>query len=54
MVRIVNGQTARAHQYPWQVSIQWNGSHGCGGSIVNKRYIVTAAHCSTETLTNGE
>jgi len=40
---IVNGTPASAT--PWQVSLQSNGGHFCGGSIVDANTIVTAAHC---------
>jgi len=38
---IVDGQAATPHEYPWQVQL----SMGCGGSIISKDWILTAAHC---------
>ena len=32
-------------QYPWVVSIQQNNSHSCGGTIISKNHVLTAAHC---------
>ncbi|KAK2584857.1 hypothetical protein KPH14_006294 [Odynerus spinipes] len=43
--RIVGGTDAPDGKYPYQVSMQVSGKHYCGGSIINKRYILTAAHC---------
>lgn len=44
--RVVGGVDANIGQFPHQVSLQRSdGSHTCGGSILNERYILTAAHC---------
>jgi len=45
---IVGGTEALKNRYPWQVRIQTcygRSCYSCGGSIINKEYILTAAHC---------
>ena len=32
-------------EFPWQISLRQLGSHICGGSLINDRQIVCAAHC---------
>lgn len=50
--RIVRGQPTDIEDYPWAVLIEYQkprdqyGYH-CGGSLINKRYVLTAAHCVT-------
>uniref|UniRef100_A0A8C7ZKF1 Peptidase S1 domain-containing protein n=1 Tax=Oryzias sinensis TaxID=183150 RepID=A0A8C7ZKF1_9TELE len=43
--RIIGGNETDIKDYPWQVSLQNNGQHTCGGSLVSPRWVVTAAHC---------
>jgi len=49
--RIVGGQEAEPHAYPWQVSLQYRDFiimpwyHTCGATIVDEYHIVCAAHC---------
>ncbi|KAG7282481.1 hypothetical protein CRUP_000477 [Coryphaenoides rupestris] len=51
--RIVNGEEAVPHSWPWQVSLQQsNGFHFCGGSLINENWVVTAAHCNVFTHPN--
>lgn len=43
--RIVGGVEWEGRNAPYIVSLRYNLVHFCGGSIVAKNYIVTAAHC---------
>ena len=38
--RIINGREAQRNRYPWMVSV-----NGCGGSLINDRYILTVGKC---------
>ncbi|XP_018048795.1 PREDICTED: chymotrypsin-1-like [Atta colombica] len=42
---IVGGRDAPIGKFPYQVSLKKSGRHSCGGSIINRSTILTAAHC---------
>lgn len=42
---VVNGTATDIAETPWQVSLQDEYGHFCGGSIIAPNKIVTAAHC---------
>lgn len=43
---IVGGTAAALGEFPYIVSLSYQGSHFCGGVLVNANTVVTAAHCS--------
>ena len=53
--RIVGGKFADPGEWPWQALLQWQNGTGvykresnttfCGGAILSKHFVLTAAHC---------
>ncbi|CAL4139130.1 unnamed protein product, partial [Meganyctiphanes norvegica] len=50
---IVGGSTTEENEYPWQVALVSQGSTFifCGGSLINDRWVLTAAHCTQDGVT---
>ncbi|XP_040886209.1 ovochymase-1 [Toxotes jaculatrix] len=43
--RIIGGQEAWAHSWPWQVSLRVASTPACGGAIIGPLWVISAAHC---------
>ncbi|KAJ3647402.1 hypothetical protein Zmor_019281 [Zophobas morio] len=53
--RIVGGNKTSIDEYTWMVLLQYESKNGtlwfgCGGSLITKRYVLTARHCLSTTL----
>ena len=52
--RIIGGEEADSHDYPWAVAIAYNDTmssqlkYACGGALIHNYYVLTAAHCTRD------
>ncbi|KAK0157513.1 hypothetical protein PV328_011252 [Microctonus aethiopoides] len=53
-IRIVGGVEAAETEYPWMSLITGNGTKLAGGSLINDRYVITAAHILDRKFTTSE
>ncbi|XP_023483351.2 putative serine protease 47 [Equus przewalskii] len=43
--KIYGGQDVVAGQWPWQASLRYQGSHICGGALIDSHWLLSTAHC---------
>ncbi|XP_064628688.1 uncharacterized protein LOC135488147 [Lineus longissimus] len=44
--RVVGGIPTEQGEWPWLISLMWQGiGHKCGGSLIHPQWVLTAAHC---------
>ncbi|MDP1794806.1 MAG: serine protease [Acidimicrobiales bacterium] len=50
---IVGGSNSGANAHPFMASVQSNGGHFCGGSVIASQWVLTAAHCVPDANPSG-
>nr|QGT41004.1 Try1a [Tomicus yunnanensis] len=50
--RIVGGEEVDIESYPYQVSLQYSNQHFCGGALVTRNTVLSAAHCFGSSYTS--
>lgn len=43
--RIVGGTTTNMNEFPWVIRLSYLNKFYCGGTLINDRYVLSAAHC---------
>lgn len=50
---IVNGVYASPQEFPWVVTLRYQNYFFCGGSLIGRNRVLTAAHCVVDYLPGG-
>ena len=50
--KVVNGTDAEINEFPYMISLRRNNGHSCGGTLINEKWVLTAAHCLQSPLEN--
>lgn len=45
-ISFTRGRETQSNEYPWMARLQYFDRFYCGASLINDRYVLTAAHCS--------
>ncbi|MEM7112424.1 MAG: serine protease [Chloroflexota bacterium] len=43
--QIIGGEEADVGEWPWQIALYAGSGQICGGSLIDERWVITAAHC---------
>lgn len=47
--RVIGGTLSRYNEFPWMALLEYKVGrrvqNGCGGTLINERYVLTAVHC---------
>uniref|UniRef100_A0A452IQG6 Peptidase S1 domain-containing protein n=1 Tax=Gopherus agassizii TaxID=38772 RepID=A0A452IQG6_9SAUR len=52
--RIVGGAPCIPHSMPWQAALFMGSQLNCGGTLIDRNWVVTAAHCHVQCVRLGE
>ncbi|KAJ8387789.1 hypothetical protein AAFF_G00150900 [Aldrovandia affinis] len=51
---ITGGKESVGHSRPYMASLQFSGKHECGGFLIAEQWVMTAAHCFSQSTEGGK